>query len=171
MASLAASSWPKPVVLVPCLSWSTASAVFTRGVMSGAIDWSLLESQYFSNQIYNEILDMVLQSPSVGVIFLFNLLKIKTKCRLSLSFIQDCAFDAGKQFAQNYSRSIGSKIAVPSNAQPLPSNDQQRLTSAVEETFNFKLSGLSGMAIPESWKRIGNVSLASPLRRIIQPFW
>ncbi|XP_046453039.1 protein ABHD18-like [Daphnia pulex] len=149
MASLAASSWPKPVVLVPCLSWSTASAVFTRGVMSGAIDWSLLESQYFSNQIYNEILDMVLQSPSVG----------------------DCAFDAGKQFAQNYSRSIGSKIAVPSNAQPLPSNDQQRLTSAVEETFNFKLSGLSGMAIPESWKRIGNVSLASPLRRIIQPFW
>lgn len=67
MASLAASSWPKPVVLVPCLSWSTASSVFTRGVMSGAIDWSLLESQYFSNQIYNEILDMVLQSPSVGV--------------------------------------------------------------------------------------------------------
>lgn len=89
------------------------------------------------------------------------------------SFIQDCAFDAGKQFAQNYSRSIGSKIAVPSsNAQALPSNDQQRLTSAVEETFNFKLSGLSGsIAIPESWKRIGNVSLASPLRRIIQPFW
>lgn len=81
MASLAASSWPKPVVLVPCLSWSTASAVFTRGVMSGAIDWSLLESQYFSNQIYNEILDMVLQSPSVGVIFLFNLLKVQTKCR------------------------------------------------------------------------------------------
>lgn len=35
--------------------------------MSGAIDWSLLESQYFSNQIYNEILDMVLQSPPIGV--------------------------------------------------------------------------------------------------------
>lgn len=31
--------------------------------MSGAIDWSLLESQYLGNQIYNEILDMVSQSP------------------------------------------------------------------------------------------------------------
>lgn len=29
MASLAATNWPKPLVLVPCLSWSTASAVFT----------------------------------------------------------------------------------------------------------------------------------------------
>ena len=63
MASLAASSWPKPIVLVPCLSWSTASGVFTRGVMSGAIDWSLLEAQYRSNETYNEILKMILQSP------------------------------------------------------------------------------------------------------------
>lgn len=30
MASLAATNWPKPLVLVPCLSWSTASAVFTE---------------------------------------------------------------------------------------------------------------------------------------------
>lgn len=30
MASLAATNWPKPLVLVPCLSWSTASAVFTK---------------------------------------------------------------------------------------------------------------------------------------------
>lgn len=76
MASLAASSWPKPVVLVPCLSWSTASGVFTRGVMSGAIDWSLLESQYFANQIYNEILDMVLQSPPSGVGYSIDLVLI-----------------------------------------------------------------------------------------------
>lgn len=62
MASLAASSWPKPLVLVPCLSWSTASGVFTRGVMSGAIDWSLLENQYYDNRFYNEILDMILRS-------------------------------------------------------------------------------------------------------------
>jgi hypothetical protein len=45
--------------------------------MSGAIDWSLLESQYFSNQIYNEILDMVLQSPSVGVNSYLTSLKLK----------------------------------------------------------------------------------------------
>lgn len=29
-ASLAATNWPKPLVLVPCLSWSTASPVFTQ---------------------------------------------------------------------------------------------------------------------------------------------
>ena len=68
MASLAATSWPKPIVLVPCLSWSTASGVFTRGVMSGAIDWSLLESQYSTNQIYNEILQMILQTSISDVI-------------------------------------------------------------------------------------------------------
>ena len=59
MASLAASSWPKPIVLVPCLSWSTASSVFTRGVMSGAIDWDLLETQYRNNATYNNILQMI----------------------------------------------------------------------------------------------------------------
>lgn len=30
MASLSATNWPKPLVLVPCLSWSTASSVFTQ---------------------------------------------------------------------------------------------------------------------------------------------
>jgi len=80
MASLAATSWPKPLVLVPCLSWSTASSVFTQGVLSRAIDWPLLESQYCDNQIYNEILQMISQSSNIG-----------------------SAFDAGRYFAQNYS--------------------------------------------------------------------
>lgn len=52
MASLAASSWPYPVVLVPCLSWSTASGVFTKGVMSRAINWSLLRHQYQTIDAY-----------------------------------------------------------------------------------------------------------------------
>ena len=30
MASLAATNWHKPLSLIPCLSWSTASAVFTQ---------------------------------------------------------------------------------------------------------------------------------------------
>lgn len=71
MASLAATSWPEPVVLVPCLSWSSAAGVFTRGVMSGAIDWSLLENQYCENQIYNEILEMIFRSPSNYVLQAF----------------------------------------------------------------------------------------------------
>lgn len=52
MASLAATNWPKPLVLVPCLSWSTASSVFTEGVMSESINWDLLQTQYLSNKLY-----------------------------------------------------------------------------------------------------------------------
>ncbi|XP_030746322.1 protein ABHD18 isoform X2 [Sitophilus oryzae] len=54
MASLAASNWPKPLVLVPCLSWSTASSVFTEGVMSESIDWDMLQNQYFNEKLYCE---------------------------------------------------------------------------------------------------------------------
>ncbi|CAG9760354.1 unnamed protein product [Ceutorhynchus assimilis] len=54
MASLAATNWPKPLVLVPCLSWSTASSVFTEGVMSESIDWSMLEAQYLNDELYSE---------------------------------------------------------------------------------------------------------------------
>ncbi|XP_014614167.1 PREDICTED: uncharacterized protein C4orf29 homolog isoform X2 [Polistes canadensis] len=60
MASLAATNWPKPIVLVPCLSWSTASPVFTEGVMSASINWNLLENQYFSDETYqNDLAKMV----------------------------------------------------------------------------------------------------------------
>jgi hypothetical protein len=60
MASLAAANWPKPISLIPCLSWSTASPVFTEGVMSASINWALLETQYFSDEIYkNDLAKMV----------------------------------------------------------------------------------------------------------------
>jgi len=45
MASLAASAWPEPVGLVPCLSWTSGSVTFCQGVMSKAINWKLLEKQ------------------------------------------------------------------------------------------------------------------------------
>ncbi|XP_060035078.1 protein ABHD18 isoform X2 [Erinaceus europaeus] len=54
MASLAVSNWPKPVPLVPCLSWSTASGVFTTGVLSRSINWKELERQYYSQSVYEE---------------------------------------------------------------------------------------------------------------------
>jgi hypothetical protein len=47
MASLAATVWPEPLSVVPCLSWCTASTVFTSGVMSRAMPWKLLEQQFF----------------------------------------------------------------------------------------------------------------------------
>ncbi|XP_040470293.1 protein ABHD18 isoform X2 [Falco naumanni] len=54
MASLAVTNWPKPLPLVPCLSWSTASAVFTTGVLSKAVNWRELEKQYFTQTVYEE---------------------------------------------------------------------------------------------------------------------
>lgn len=83
MASLAATNWPKPIALVPCLSWSTASSVFTEGVMSASINWGLLENQYFSNELYqNDLAKMV---------------KI---------IDQDDAFLAGQHFAKHYPASL-----------------------------------------------------------------
>lgn len=81
MASLAATNWPKPLVLVPCLSWSTASSVFTQGVMSQSINWDVLETQYYADGNYRERL-----SKMVTII--------------------DDAFLAGQQFVQNYSKSM-----------------------------------------------------------------
>uniref|UniRef100_A0A3B3XCV0 Abhydrolase domain containing 18 n=1 Tax=Poecilia mexicana TaxID=48701 RepID=A0A3B3XCV0_9TELE len=52
MASLAVTNWPKPIPLIPCLSWSTASSVFTTGVLSRAVNWAELEKQYAVNSVY-----------------------------------------------------------------------------------------------------------------------
>lgn len=81
MASLAATNWPKPLVLVPCLSWSTAAAVFTTGVMSQSINWDILETQYFSDGNFCEKL-----SKMVTVV--------------------DEAFEAGQHFIRNFNESI-----------------------------------------------------------------
>ncbi|XP_017089455.2 protein ABHD18 [Drosophila bipectinata] len=81
MASLAATNWPKPLVLVPCLSWSTASAVFTTGVMSQSINWDMLETQYFSDGQFRERL-----SKMVTII--------------------DDAFSAGQSFIKNFNQSL-----------------------------------------------------------------
>ncbi|KAM3963903.1 protein ABHD18 [Aphomia sociella] len=82
MASLAATNWPKPLVLVPCLSWSTASAVFLQGVMSHSINWDLLEDQYLSDGVYREKLSKMVT-------------------------IVDEAFLAGKKFVQTYTQTMG----------------------------------------------------------------
>jgi hypothetical protein len=81
MASLAASNYPKPLVLVPCLSWSTASSVFTEGCMSHSINWDALETQYYSDGQYREKL-----SKMVTVV--------------------DDAFIAGKHFVKSYPKSV-----------------------------------------------------------------
>ncbi|GAB0090567.1 uncharacterized protein DMENIID0001_053040 [Sergentomyia squamirostris] len=81
MASIAATNWTKPLVLVPCLSWSTASAVFTEGVMTQSINWDILESQYFADDNYRERL-----AKQVTIV--------------------DDAFLAGQHFVQYFNESI-----------------------------------------------------------------
>uniref|UniRef100_A0A8C6SJG4 Abhydrolase domain containing 18 n=1 Tax=Neogobius melanostomus TaxID=47308 RepID=A0A8C6SJG4_9GOBI len=61
MASLAVTNWPKPIPLIPCLSWSTASSVFTTGVLSKAVNWSELEKQYTINSVYEKEIIQLLE--------------------------------------------------------------------------------------------------------------
>jgi hypothetical protein len=68
MASLGATVWPKPIVLVPCLSWSSGSITFTRGALTGAIPWDLLKEQYSKSQAFR------CQSNYVQFLFCFYIL-------------------------------------------------------------------------------------------------
>nr|XP_039269195.1 protein ABHD18-like [Styela clava] len=60
MASLAATTSPKPVAVVPCMSWTSSSVVWTEGVLSNAIPWRVLESQYAKDPNYEtQINDLI----------------------------------------------------------------------------------------------------------------
>uniref|UniRef100_H2YPB4 AB hydrolase-1 domain-containing protein n=1 Tax=Ciona savignyi TaxID=51511 RepID=H2YPB4_CIOSA len=54
MASLAATNWPEPVALIPCMSWTSASVVWTEGVLSRAIPWRVLEQEYSKKPIFEK---------------------------------------------------------------------------------------------------------------------
>ncbi|KAJ8028498.1 Protein ABHD18 [Holothuria leucospilota] len=82
MATLACTVWDKPIPLIPCLSWTSATPVFTRGAMSGSIPWELLRSQYNSRSEYEkEIMTQLLKCPKTD------------------------AFRLGKDFALNFPES------------------------------------------------------------------
>ncbi|XP_055855782.1 protein ABHD18 [Episyrphus balteatus] len=117
MASLAATNWPKPLVLVPCLSWSTASAVFTTGVMSHSINWDMLETQYFADGIYRERL-----SKMVTII--------------------DDAFAAGKKFIKDFSQSMNELKEDIKDVKLM--KDDLNIKSPVDENNEFKFIESSG---------------------------
>lgn len=66
MASLAASAYPKPIALVPCLTATSASVTFCQGVMAKAINWNQLTQQYQQNQQYKSQLWHLVESPEFG---------------------------------------------------------------------------------------------------------
>lgn len=83
-ASLAATNWHEPIGIVPCLSWTTASCVFTQGVMSGSIPWKMLEKQY-------------LNYPDIDRIELRKQLNSPEK-----NLNDELLFNAGRNFAKNF---------------------------------------------------------------------
>jgi len=63
MASLAASAWHKPICLVPCLSWTSASVTFCQGVMASALNWRKLHQQFEQDTQYREKVLHLVSSP------------------------------------------------------------------------------------------------------------
>ncbi|XP_026681445.1 protein ABHD18 [Diaphorina citri] len=85
------SNWPKPLVLVPCLSWSTASGVFTEGVLSGAVPWDLLEDQYNREHTFRDEIEKM------------------------MTIIDGEAYKAGEHFARTYPSSLLNMGAMSSS--------------------------------------------------------
>lgn len=109
MASLAATNYPKPLVVVPCLSWSTASSVFTEGVMSHSINWDVLETQYFADGQYREKLSKMVT-------------------------IVDDSFIAGKHFIQNFSQSMNELKEDINDTKRLTQEPEKINLSVIKET-------------------------------------
>lgn len=63
MAGLAATAWSKPICLVPCLAWTSASVTFCQGVMAKAINWQNLYKQFESNVEYKNKIWGLIDSP------------------------------------------------------------------------------------------------------------
>ncbi|KAK4471442.1 hypothetical protein MN116_004870 [Schistosoma mekongi] len=61
MSALCATVWPKPISLIPCLSWTSASVVFVEGILSRTVDWSALTKQYYSDSVYSGVIRPQLQ--------------------------------------------------------------------------------------------------------------
>ncbi|CAG5130947.1 unnamed protein product, partial [Candidula unifasciata] len=138
MASLAATNWTKPVTLVPCLSWSTASCVFTQGVMSGAIPWKTLQEQFFENSVYQDEIRKLIVSPEE---------KFKHK-----------AYDMGQQFVKEYSQEI---LHVESLHQQFSSEQKQTTTPLGTSTPNRP-----GSVLPDTHSAVTNPAANQPLQHL-----
>ncbi|KAM9329360.1 LOW QUALITY PROTEIN: protein ABHD18 [Gastrophryne carolinensis] len=143
MASLAVTNWPKPIPLIPCLSWSTASGVFTTGVLSRAVNWRELEKQYNTQTVYE---DEIMQL---------------------LEYCGNDSFKMGQDFVKNSPESVDDlthlKLAASlfrlSSRQPL-STDSLQATSNAVNAFMFQ-----GNSKVSSFARVLSDSISSHQKR------
>lgn len=133
MASLAGCSWPKPLPIVPCLSWTTASCVFTEGVMSAGIPWPLLQNQYSSDHVYQDEIWKMLHSPE-----------------------ESDAFKAGIHFSRTYPSSLERMELLKEN---IKNSDEIPLThtKSMADTEISKLEALNFMrGVMDECTHLGN---------------
>ncbi|KAG8183714.1 hypothetical protein JTE90_002781 [Oedothorax gibbosus] len=135
MASLAGCSWHKPIPIIPCLSWTTASHVFTQGVMSAGIPWPLLQNQYLSDHVFQDEIWKMIHSPE-----------------------ESDAFMAGIHFSRNYPSSLDHvellKELNKSSTTESPTTTKEPLMSPAELS---KLKALSFMkGIMDECTHLGN---------------
>ena len=62
------TSWPGPLSLLSCASWSTSSTAFCEGVLSRTIPWALLKKQFYENKAYQNFYEYLRdeQKPSTA---------------------------------------------------------------------------------------------------------
>ncbi|XP_047004267.1 protein ABHD18 isoform X2 [Schistocerca americana] len=124
MASLAATNWPKPIVLVPCLSWSTASSVFTESLCIEPTAWCWQHPPIFGYLYYM----LVNRSPDLCNVCVTNISQRKGVMSESINWdllasqyfsddtyreeirkmvtVKEDAFRAGQHFAKHYPQSL-----------------------------------------------------------------
>lgn len=142
MASLAATNWPKPLVLVPCLSWSTASSVFTQGVMSQSINWDFLETQYYADGNFRErlakMVTIVDDSYLAGQNFVQNFNQSMTELKSDINVFTDITIDRFKEMDNNTKTMTinGKKTLSPELLDKLMSKDVHELSSVEINKLN-----------------------------------
>lgn len=95
-------SWPGPLSLLSCASWSSSSTVFCDGVLSRTIPWDLLKQQFYENKQYQTFYDYLCERNKSVV----SNMKITDPIRHMMRLLMD-------EFTSlyNYSRPVESNIS------------------------------------------------------------
>jgi hypothetical protein len=94
-------SWPGPLSLLSCASWTSSSTVFCDGVLSRTIPWPLLKQQFYENKAYQTFYE-----------FLRERNKSTDSSRIIVDPVKDMMRHLMDEFTSlhNYSRPVESNI-------------------------------------------------------------